>query len=186
MALVTNSFTTFTAVGNREDLTNIIYDISPTETPFTSSIGRVPVTATLHEWQTDSLAAASTANRQLQGDTSTAAAVTATTRPQNRTQISNKIFAITGTQEAVDKAGRNSEIAYQVEKQGRELKRDIEKIVTGNQAIAAGGSTTAPALRSLEAWYTSNTSRGTSGANGSTTAAQIVTGKQLRFSRYHA
>lgn len=171
MTQPTNTFDTFETVGNREDLTNMIYDISPTATPFMSSVGRTPVSNTLHEWQTDSLAAASTANRRIQGDDKSGAALTATTRAQNRTQISDKTVVVTDTAVAMNPAGRENELAYQVMKGANEVKRDMEKIITGNQAIVTGNSTLASALRSLESWYTSNTSRGTSGANGSTTAA---------------
>lgn len=171
MAQPTNTFDTFETVGNREDLTNIIYDISPTQTPFMSGIGRTEVSNTLHEWQTDTLASASTANRRIQGDDKSGAALTATTRAQNRTQISDKTVIVTGTAQAMDPAGRQDELSYQVMKGAAEVKRDMEKIMTGNQAIVTGNSTLASALRSLESWYTSNTSRGTSGSNGSTTAA---------------
>lgn len=171
MAQPTNTFDTFETVGNREDLTNIIYDISPTQTPFMSGIGRTEVSNTLHEWQTDTLASASTANRRIQGDDKSGAALTATTRAVNRTQISDKTVVVTGTAQAMDPAGRQDELSYQVIKGGAEVKRDMEKIITGNQAIVTGNSTLASAVRSLESWYTSNTSRGTSGSNGSTTAA---------------
>jgi hypothetical protein len=105
MTQPTNTFDTFDAVGNREDLTDIIWNISPTETPFMNGGGRVEVTNTLHEWQTDSLAAASTGNRRIQGDDKTGAALTATTRAQNRTQISDKTVVVSGTQRAVDPPG---------------------------------------------------------------------------------
>ncbi len=180
MAQPTNTFDTFEAIGNREDLTDIIWNISPTETPFTSMIAREPISATLHEWQTDTLAAASTANRKIQGDDKSGASLTATTRAQNRTQISDKTISISGTQDAVDSAGRTTETALQMSKAGQELKRDIEKITAGNQAIATGNATLASALRSLEAWYTTNTSRGGTGANGSTTAA-ATDGTQREF-----
>lgn len=171
MVQPTNTFDTFETVGNREDLTNIIYDISPTETPFMNTVGRTEVSNTLHEWQTDALAAASTANRRIQGDNKSGAALTATTRAQNRTQISDKTVVVSNTARAMNPAGRTEELSYQVVKGGQEVKRDMEKIITGNQAIVTGNSTLAAALRSVEAWYTSNTSRGTSGSNGSTTAA---------------
>ena len=86
MALPNNTFTTFDAVGIREDLSDVIYDISPTETPFASSLARVAATATTHEWQTDSLAAA-TVQAYLEGDDATADARIATSRPNNDTQI---------------------------------------------------------------------------------------------------
>ena len=179
MAKETNAFASYDAIGNREDLTDVIYDISPTETPFITSIGKTKAKAVLHEWQTDSLAAASTSNAQLEGDVVTGTASTPTTRLQNTCQISRKDVVVTGTQEAVDKAGRDSEMRYQTAKRGKELLRDMESIVAGNQGAVTGNTTTARKLRSLESWLTTNTNRntgatGTAGADstGQTDAAQ--------------
>ena len=116
------------ALGVREDLTDVIYNISPTETPFMSNIGRTKCTATTHEWQTDSLATAAV-NQQLEGEDYDSAGLEAsvpTVRPTNYTTISAKTLIISGTHESVLKAGRKSEIAYQVAKKGMEIKRDIE------------------------------------------------------------
>jgi hypothetical protein len=113
MAQLSNTFETFDAVGGREDLQNVIYDISPTDTPFMSSIGTGAASAVKHEWQTDSLAAAAS-NAQIEGDDSPSAALSATSRVFNYTQISYKPVMVSGTQEAVDNAGRNSELAYQI------------------------------------------------------------------------
>ena len=158
MALATGSFTTYGAIGNREDLTDIIYDISPTDTPFMSSIKRAKASAVLHEWQSDTLAAASTSNAQLEGDAVTVATSSPTTRLQNYCQILHKTAAVTGTQEAVNKAGRNSEMAYQMAKRSKEIKRDLEAILCNNQAYVAGDATTPRKMRGLRAWLTSNTS----------------------------
>ena len=171
MAQPTNTFDAFDAVGNREDLTNDIWNIAPTATPFVSGIGRTPVTNILHEWQTDTLDAASSTNAQIQGDDKTGGAITATARLNNRTQISDKVITIAGTQIASDPAGRGDELGYQVALKGSALKRDIEAAATQNNASVTGNSTLASRARTLESWYTTNTSRGTSGANGSTSAA---------------
>src|SRR5581483_7365091 len=116
MTIQTNAFSTYGAVGNREDLTNVIYNISPTATPFMSAIGKSKAKAVLHEWQTDSLASASTTNAQLEGDVVAGSSASATTRLKNYCQISSKDVVVTGTQDAVDKAGRDSEVAYQMTK----------------------------------------------------------------------
>jgi hypothetical protein len=171
MAQPTNTFDAFDAVGNREDLTNMIWNIAPTATPFVSGIGRTPVTNILHEWQSDTLDAASSTNAQIQGDDATGGAITPTVRLNNRTQISEKVITIAGTQIASDPAGRGDELGYQVALKGSALKRDIESAATQNNAAVTGNSTLASRARTLEAWYTTNTSRGTSGANGSTSAA---------------
>lgn len=168
MAIVTNTFTKYSAVGIREDLANVIFNISPQTTPFVSNMTkRRKVSNTFFEWQTDSLAAAA-ANAQIDGDDlSSYTAVTATSRLGNYTQIMRKDFIIAdnlgGT---LDLAGRRSEIAYQLAKKGDELKRDMEFNLCGvNQAAVAGNNTTARKTASLSAFIKTNTSRGTGGAD---------------------
>lgn len=166
MGIITNTFQTFQAKGNREDLTDVIWNISPYDTPFVSSIERARAKATLHEWQTDALASANTSNKQIQGDdVSSFDAVTATVRLTNNTQISNKTLVVSRTQETVDKAGRKSEIALQLAKKGKELKIDIEAILVGtNQAKSAGNTSTAAAVASVLSWIKTNTDIGTGAA----------------------
>src|SRR5262249_11911715 len=119
MAVIPNTFLTFSAIGNREDLSDAIYNISPTDTPFQNMIGKVKASAVLHEWQPDTLAAAA-ANAPLEGDgISTLAAATPTTRAPNRCPVSHKNGNASGTQDAVPKAGRKKEMVYQLLKRGR-------------------------------------------------------------------
>ena len=165
MAIVTNTFQTFTAIGNREDLSDIIYNISPTETPFISAIGKEKATGVLHEWQNDSLRAAA-ANAQVEGDEIAFTAVVPTTRVNNRTQISRTSVIVSGTQDTVNSAGRNNELAYQISKSSKELKRDMEVVLTANQSRAAGGAAAARTTAGLPSWIQANTSVGTNGANG--------------------
>lgn len=157
MAQPSATFSSYDAVGNREDLANIIYDISPTETPFLSAIPKVKATATLHEWQKDSLAAASSTNFVIEGDDATTDSTTATTRPKNYCCISDKVARVTGTQEVVNKAGRKSEMAYQMEKRIKELKRDVEKILLENNAYVAGNDTLAREAAGAQAYIKTNT-----------------------------
>ena len=111
MAIVSNTFTTYSAKGIREDLSNIITNIAPEETPYMSNIGRENVSNSLFEWQTDTLASAA-ANAQLEGDdVASFVAVTATVRLQNYAQISRKTIILSATEEVVNKAGRRSELA---------------------------------------------------------------------------
>jgi hypothetical protein len=185
MAIVTNTFTRYSAVGIREDLSNVIYNISPEETPFIANIARENVKNTYFEWQTDALSAASASNAALEGDDiSSFQAVTPTARVGNYTQISTKNVIISGTLEAVDKAGRRSELTYQLAKMGAELKRDMESALLANQAAVAGNTTTARRTAGLPAWLTSNTSFGTGGADptvGSTPTAARTDGTQRAF-----
>lgn len=157
MAQPTNTFSSYDAVGNREDLSDIIYDISPTETPVMSAIAKVPATATKHEWQKHSLTAASSTNWVIEGDDATTDASTATTRLFNYCGISDKVARVTGTQDAVNKAGRDKEMAFQMEARAKELKRDCEKAMLENNAYVAGADTTAREVAGLQAWVKTNT-----------------------------
>jgi hypothetical protein len=163
MAIVTNTFQTFTAIGNREDLSDIIYNISPTDTPFMSSIGKEKAEGTLHEWQTDALAAAAT-NAQVEGDEIAFTAVVPTSRINNRTQISRKSVIVSGTQDTVNTAGRNQELAYQISKNAKELKRDMELVLCNNQSAAVGGAAAARTSSGLASWIQTNINA--IGANG--------------------
>lgn len=165
MATPTNTFQTYQAKGIREDLANVIYNISPAETPFMSNAGKETVSNTYFEWQVDSLSSVNTSNAVVEGDDATLQASTPTVRVGNYTQISTKTVVVSGTLEAVDKAGRRSELAYQLAKRSKELKRDMEAIATGPQAASAGDATTARTTAGFEAWLRTNTSRGTGGAN---------------------
>ena len=175
------TYQTYQSVGNREDLTDMIYDISPTETPFMSSIGKTKATATFHEWQTDSLADATVNNAAVEGADASSATLSPTTRVGNRTQISQKTIQIAGTEETVDKAGRKSEKAYQLAKASSELKRDMEKIMLANQAASAGDSSTARTLGSLQAWLNTNAVLGVGGTAGSLGTTARVSGTDAAF-----
>lgn len=156
MTQPTNSFSTYDAVGIREDLSDFIYDVSPTETPFLTMCKKVKASNTNHEWQTDSLASASATNAVIEGDDATTDASSSTTRLGNYTQISDKVARVTGTQEAVNKAGRGKEMAYQMVKRGKELKRDMESSLTANNAKVQGTDTTARELAGLGSWVKTN------------------------------
>ena len=179
MSQTANTFDTFAAKGIRESLSNVIYNISPEETPFMSNIGRENVKNTYFEWQTDSLAAASTTNAQIEGDdVSSFDSTSATTRVGNYTQISNKTVLISGTLEAVDKAGRRSELAYQLAKRSAEIKRDMESTMLTNQAASAGSAGVSTALRktgSLLAFLKTNVDKGTGGVDPVYTSSPSAT-----------
>jgi len=173
MAQVTGTYSVYDAKGLREDLSDIIYSIAPTETPFMSGIGKEKATAVLHEWQTDSLASASAANAQVEGDEISFAAPTATTRVNNRTQISRKSVIVSGTLESVTKAGRNNELAYQISKASKELKRDMESSLTANNSPVVGDDSTARELAGLAGWIQANNDAGAGGANGQVSSADV-------------
>jgi hypothetical protein len=143
MALPSNTFATYEAIGNREDLSDMIYRIDPTDTPFVSMAEREKATAVNHEWQTQDLAAVDTANAVLEGDDATTDAVTPTVRLGNICQISDKVARVTGTQQAVEHAGRDDEMAYQEMLKGLELKRDMETILSAQPGQGDGADATA-------------------------------------------
>ncbi|WP_342712186.1 DUF5309 domain-containing protein [Bradyrhizobium sp. B124] len=186
MALPTNTVTTYQAIGNREDLSDMIYRIDPTDTPFMSGVDKEKASAVNHEWQTQALAPASNANAQLEGDDPTANALVPTVRLGNLCQISYKMAQVSGTQQAVDHAGRDNELAYQEMLRGLELKRDIETILVGSSQAKTAGSTSTPRkTASVLSWIVSNTSKGTAGGASDPAAADgtgtRTDGTQLAF-----
>src|SRR5210317_1994342 len=165
MAQPSNTFDSYDAVGIREDLSDVITNISPEETPFYTKARKTTAKNTLVEWQTDSLRA-SAANAHIEGDATTAEARSATTRLGNYTQIFKNAVVVPDTDEGLDKAGRAREIAYQTLKIAKEQKLDIEKALFDNNArVNTAGS--ARELAGAPAWMTSNVDfqSGNSGAN---------------------
>jgi hypothetical protein len=185
MGLPTDTFTTYDAIGNREDLSDDIFRIDPTDTPFMSAVEREKATAVNHEWQTQALAAASTSNAVLEGDDATTDAATPTVRLGNICQISDKVARVTGTQQAVEHAGRDDELAYQEMLKGLELKRDMESILLSNQAKVTGDGTTARKLGSVLSWIKTSTSKAVAGSPADPSAADGTDtrddGTQLAF-----
>lgn len=176
MAAIANTYQTYTAKGIREDLTDIIYRITPTKTPFLSAIPKIKATNTFHEWQTQDLAAV-TANAQVEGDdVGTFTAATPTIRLGNYTQISTKNVIISGTNQAVKAAGRNNEMSYQLSLKSAEIKRDMEAALVSaangvsgavsnatTSATHAGSASAARYLRGLEGWLATNLDMGVGG-----------------------
>lgn len=155
MAQVAGTTDTFDLIGLAEDVEDVIWNISPTETPALSMFKREKVAQTNHQWQTDSLAAAAT-NRFVEGDDSTYATASPTTMLSNYTQISKKTVMVSGTADAVRKYGRKEEFAYQIAKKGKELKRDIEYAIVQNQGSSAGSGTVVRSSASIESMIAGN------------------------------
>lgn len=155
MAQPTNTYDSYDAKGIREDLEDVIYNISPEETPFYSKCKKVKATNTYHEWQTDALRA-SAANAHIEGDDTAGEARTATSRLGNYTQIFKNAVVIPDTDEGLNKAGRAKEMAYQTLKIAKEQKLDIEKALFDNNARVAGNATTARELAGAPAWLITN------------------------------
>jgi hypothetical protein len=163
MATPTDTTSTYDAIGNREDLSDVIYDISPTTTPFISGIARVSATATNHEWQTDTIGAASASNAVIEGNDATTTAATASVRLGNYTQISDKVPRVTRTQRQVQSAGRGDELDYQIMKMSKLLKNDMESALLANKIKAVGSESVARELAGIETWISTNISLGATG-----------------------
>ena len=182
MAVPTNTNYTFKASSGdtrldsiREDLSDIIYNIAPLDTPFMSGCGKATADNTYFEWQTDTIAAGSS-NQQIEGDAAEADARAVPTRVGNYTQISRYVVQTTGTNEAVNNAGFKSAQAYQLAKKAKQLKRDIEYQLTSNEAQSGGASGTARKTGGLSSWIATNwvsgnPSSGSPAAGGSGTTA---------------
>ena len=170
------AFKTYDATAIREDLSDVIYDISPTDTPFMSSIaGKGSVSNTLFEWQTEALASAVINNYHVEGADAGTAATTVTARVTNQTQISKKVVEVSGSHEAVNNAGKKSELAHQLAKASKELKRDMEGSLLADNAAAAGNATTARETRGAANWIATNvTDAGTSGTHAAMVEADVL------------
>lgn len=186
MAQPTNTFDSYDAVGIREDLSDIITNVSPEETPFHTKCRKTTAKNTLVEWQTDALRS-SAANAHIEGDETTANAMTATSRLNNRTQIFKNAVTVPDTDEGLDKAGRQREMAYQVLKIAKEQKLDIEKALFDNNAKVAGSASAARELAGAPSWMITNVDfqSGNSGANptGDGTDARTDDGTPTAFSQ---
>jgi len=172
-------YQTYQTIGIREDLADIIYSISPTETPFMSGVAKTKATNTLHQWQTDALADVA-ANAAVEGADISYGTLSPSVLETNYTQISTKGIQVSATNEAVTSAGRNNELAYQVAKAAKELKRDMETALLSNVAKAAGDASTARKLGGVPTWYETNVDAG-AGGSGAGNGAIRTDGTQRAF-----
>jgi hypothetical protein len=186
MAQPTNTLDSYDVKGIREDLSDVIYNISPEETPFYTACAKAKASNTFHEWQTDALRS-SADNAHIEGDDTIAEARGVTSRLGNYTQIFKNAVVIPGTDQGLNKAGRAREMAYQVLKIAKEQKLDIEKAMFANQARVAGSSSAARRMAGAPAWLTTNTNfqSGSSGADptGDGTDARTDDGTPTAFSQ---
>lgn len=183
MTVPADTWLTYDANGRKESFDDIVYNIAPLDTPFCASLDRKTVQNTRHQWQTDTLAAAAN-NKDLEGDDWTEEAQTATSLWDNYTQISSKIIRVSGTMQAVQKWGRGkNELAYLVEKAGKELKRDIEYALMQNGTANAGAEGTERQARGVDGWIYTNDllNGGTSPNPASGTNSAPVNGTQRAF-----
>ena len=175
MAKVTGAVATYDVTTNREDLADTVYRISPADTPFMSAVPRAKASSVLHEWSLDTLDSVSTTNARLEGGELSRASSTNPARKQNYCQISSRDATVTGTQRAVNPAGIDDMMAFQMAKKSLVLRKDMEAILLGNQGQNSGNTTTARKLRSFNAWISGNGSRGANEGADSTAATAAAT-----------
>ena len=178
MAKVTNAFETRDAKGNREDLSDAIYNIDPFDTPFMSTVGRRNVTNVQFDWQTEELPDADDSNAQIEGFELARTAGTPTVRRSNVCQISKRDATVTGSQEKANAAGKASEMAHQMALKSKALKTDIEKIALSVQAKDDGSDDGIRRTRALCHWLATNVSRGATGAAPVSETAAETAGTQ--------
>jgi hypothetical protein len=190
MTQPTGTHSTYDHVGRREDLSDIIYDVSPTETPFLSSIPKGKATSTKHEWLTRSLTAASGSNAAIEGDEATTDSANANVRVFNYTQISDKVALVSGTQEAVTNAGMPRTMARELADKMKEIKRDVETSLLQNVAYVAGTDTLARVCAGLQTYIKTNISKDAGGTassgNGSDTYTDSGTTRTLEEAHVEA
>ena len=168
MAVPTNTQQVFTQVNIREDLSNAIYNVDPIKTPLLNMAKKAKAAQTFHEWDTDSLAAQNLGNAAVEGDTPTPQVLSPTTRLGDYTQISVKTISLSGTSQVVVAAGGSNKKGYQLMKKSKELKRDIEGVLTYNNPRNAGSSAVARTMAGLPAWLGTNVVFGATGVNPTT------------------
>jgi hypothetical protein len=175
VAIPAGYYDTYNAVGIIDDLSDVIFNISPTETPVLSMAQTGRATQRYHEWQTDVLTAPVDTNAVDEGADASFADPTATVRLGNYTQISTKTVAVTGSLEAASKAGRDSEVAYQSAKRARELKTDVDKTICSNKPTVTDSAAAPRQSAGITAWLVTNVSMGTgAAANGGFSAGQVA------------
>lgn len=165
MTVPTGTLQAFTQVNIREDLINLVYNVDPFKTPFLNMCKKTKAEQTNHEWNTDALDAQNLNNAAVEGDNPTNVTITPSVRLGNQCQISTKTIQISGTSQAVTAAGGTNKMGYQLLKKSKELKRDMEGILTNDTAKAAGNSTTARKLAGLGSWLKTNTVKGAGGVD---------------------
>jgi hypothetical protein len=176
MAIATNTSLTFSSVKIREEVSDVIYNIAPMDTPFLSGCSKTSVDNVYFQWQTDTIGAGA-ANRKIEGDDNIAA--NARVNPVllgNRTQISQYVNQTSGTDQVMDYAGHGRNQAYQIAKNGKRMKRDMEFMLTNNVAQVAGDATTARVSAGIPSWLASNfTDGGTGGGSAGSLGTTAMT-----------
>lgn len=190
MTVPANTGKTFDYTTIREDLENIVYKLSPTETPIFQAVGRKgDFENTFHEWSTVDLAAADETNKELEGGDVSNDAPTTAIRLGNYSQIMDKVCQVSTTAQKVKAAGSVQTMAKQILYKTQEIKRDMEKRLLCNLPAVPGAAATPRETAGLGAFLRTNVDRGAGGVNptlsGGTSGypnAGPVNGTQRQFS----
>lgn len=182
MSVPSNTYQTYTQTNIREDLSNLIFNVDPYKTPLLNMAKKNRATQGNHEWDTDSLAAQNLNNAQVEGDDPQAQVLTPTARMGNYVQTSNKVVQLSGKSQAVVAAGGSNKMGYQLMKKSKELKRDMEGILTYNSAKNSGSSAVAATTAGLPCWLYTNVvfQNSSGGANPSLNANGWTDGTSTR------
>ena len=157
MTVPAATYQSYAVKGVKEDVSDLVFSISPTERPFTSGTKKTKATQSKHEWQIDSLASASpTASAIVEGDDATANTADPTVRLNNQLQTFRKVVQVSGKVRASDHYGRADEFEYQLKKRMKEVGNDLEAALTQNNASTAGSAASAPLMASFESWIASS------------------------------
>lgn len=187
------TYTTYDTVGIKEDVSDVISNLTPTKTPFQTMIGAGKTRNRQFQWMEDSLRAVQ-ANAKVEGFTASDATLTPPTLRSNYTQIMEKTIKVSATEDAVSQYGRAKETAYQLAKAGEEVKRDKEYAYVGlaQTATAGDSSSTARLTASAASQVTTATNRyytgagtpigGTTGTAAALTESAILTTHQAVYS----
>ena len=169
MATVSGQVKDANVNGKPRDLSKLIFDVSPTDTPFLTMCGRTTASQTLHEWQTDALTAPGS-NAQKEGIDVTTFAGSNTTELSNKTQILMKAVNVSGTAQAVVQNGVTRQYTHQMALRMKEIKKDLEFALLSNQ-LAAGESTSGRLMTGLPSWLTTNFAGAASGTAATSSSA---------------
>jgi hypothetical protein len=144
------TYTTYDQVGKKEDVSDIITDISPLDTPMFSLMKTESIQARVFEWQEDAIRASNADNAIVEGADATIGSLTPTTMRSNTTQIMEESFQVSATSDRIATYGRAKETAHQLSKALKAIKKDVEAAFVGrDQAAVTGSGSAARKMASL-------------------------------------
>ena len=167
-------YTSYDQVGLAEDVSDIISNISPTDTPFTTMIKTEKVSARVYEYQEDTIGAGADV-KLVEGADFTIGSLSPTTLRSGTTQIIGLAFDVSATADAVKTYGRAKETAYNLGKTLKLIKKHQEFAYVGqDNAAVTGSSSAAREMASATQLITNSTDAGTNATDALTEAKFLV------------